>query len=96
MDSPRILKTHCIPRWLPREIRTDDPKAKVIYIARNPKDAAVSYYHFCHYFPGLPLYENWDAFFEEFIANRGRQKTGRLRVRLCLTFEAKISVFKHG
>ncbi|XP_063964317.1 sulfotransferase 1C4-like [Lytechinus pictus] len=70
MPSPRTLKSHCHPPFLPLDIRTDDPKAKVIYVARNPKDTAVSYYHFCHYTPVLPKYESWDVFFEEFLANR--------------------------
>ncbi|XP_041479021.1 sulfotransferase 1C2-like [Lytechinus variegatus] len=70
MPSPRMLKSHCHSPFLPPGIRTDDPKAKVIYIARNPKDTAVSYYHFCRFIPGLPTYESWDVFFEEFLANR--------------------------
>ncbi|XP_030854985.1 LOW QUALITY PROTEIN: sulfotransferase 1C2A-like [Strongylocentrotus purpuratus] len=45
----------------------------VIYVARNPKDTAVSYYHFCHYTPHLPSYDSWDMFFEEFLANRAPQ-----------------------
>nr|XP_054767555.1 sulfotransferase 1C2A-like [Lytechinus pictus] len=46
---------------------------QVIYVARNPKDTAVSYYHFCRYIPILPTYESWDVFFEEFLANRAPQ-----------------------
>ena len=71
MPSPRLLKSHCLSEWLPREIRTDDPKVKVLYVARNPKDTAVSYFHFCHYVEFLPSYESWGAFFEEFFAGRG-------------------------
>ena len=71
MDSPRILKSHCLQDWLPQEIRPSDPQAKVIYVARNPKDAAVSYYHFCRFLPQEPSYENWDVFFHEFLADRG-------------------------
>ncbi|XP_071484078.1 sulfotransferase 1A1-like [Diadema antillarum] len=70
MPSPRILKTHCLPDWLPLDIRSDDPKVKVIYVARNPKDTAVSLYHFCRLLRHLPSYETWDIFFEEFIAGR--------------------------
>ncbi|XP_030846051.1 sulfotransferase 1C2 [Strongylocentrotus purpuratus] len=73
MASPRILKSHCHSPFLPQDISTDDPKVKVIYVARNPKDTAVSYYHFCHYIPLLPTYESWDMFFEEFLANRAPQ-----------------------
>nr|XP_054767524.1 sulfotransferase 1C2A-like [Lytechinus pictus] len=45
-------------------------KFQVIYVARNPKDTAVSMYHFCNYVPNLPSYESWDVFFEEFLADR--------------------------
>ncbi|XP_071478960.1 sulfotransferase 1A1-like [Diadema antillarum] len=71
MPSPRILKTHCLPDWLPVDIRSDDPEVKVIYVARNPKDAAVSLYHFCQSLRYMPSYESWDEFFELFIAGRG-------------------------
>eukprot|EP00057_Strongylocentrotus_purpuratus_P016234 XP_011670708.1 PREDICTED: sulfotransferase 1C2-like [Strongylocentrotus purpuratus] len=46
---------------------------QVVYVARNPKDTAVSYYHFCEYVPTLPTYGSWDMFFEEFLANRALQ-----------------------
>ncbi|XP_071498931.1 sulfotransferase 1A1-like [Diadema antillarum] len=72
-DSPRMMKSHALPRFLPPSIRSDQPKAKVIYVVRNPKDAAVSYYHFCRYLHGMPAYESWDVFFEEFIAGRAPQ-----------------------
>ncbi|XP_071506514.1 sulfotransferase 1A1-like [Diadema antillarum] len=73
MPSPRILKSHCRLSWLPEDIRTDEPKAKVIYVARNPKDTAVSVFHFCHFVDHLPSYNSWDVFFEEFIAERAPQ-----------------------
>ncbi|XP_071504749.1 sulfotransferase 1A2-like [Diadema antillarum] len=68
-DSVRILKTHVMPVWLPENLR-DDPKVKVIYVARNPKDTAVSFYHFCMYMRGLPKYESFEQFMEEFLAGR--------------------------
>ncbi|XP_797930.4 sulfotransferase 1C2A [Strongylocentrotus purpuratus] len=70
MPSPRFMRTHCLPKFLPLDVSTDDPKGKVLYVARNPKDAAVSYYHFCHFIDALPSYESWDVFFEEFLAGR--------------------------
>ncbi|XP_030836981.1 sulfotransferase 1C2-like [Strongylocentrotus purpuratus] len=68
-DTPRILKTHVVQRWLPEGLK-EDPQAKVVYVARNPKDTAVSYYHFCLLVTDLPNYTSWDEFFEEFIADR--------------------------
>ncbi|XP_071484082.1 sulfotransferase 1A1-like [Diadema antillarum] len=73
MPSPRMLKSHAPTRLLPVDLRGDEPKAKVIYVARNPKDVAVSYYHFCRFARGLPFYETWDLFFEEFLAGRAPQ-----------------------
>ncbi|XP_072179264.1 sulfotransferase 1C2-like [Diadema setosum] len=70
MPSPRMMKSHCLLSWLPKDIRTDDPKAKVIYLARNPKDTAVSLFHFCQFIETLPPYKSWEVFFEEFIADR--------------------------
>ncbi|XP_072173964.1 sulfotransferase 1A3-like [Diadema setosum] len=70
MPSPRLLKSHCHSDWLPVEIGTDDPKVKVIYVARNPKDNAVSLFHFCLLVSRLPFYKSWDVFIEEYMAGR--------------------------
>ncbi|KAG8230726.1 hypothetical protein J437_LFUL010827 [Ladona fulva] len=43
--SPRYLKSHLMWHLLPRQIETVKPK--IIYVARNPKDMCVSYYHYC-------------------------------------------------
>ena len=76
-DSIRILKSHALHKFLPDDI-TDDPKAKVIYVARNPKDAAVSFYHFCQYIIPMPDYASWDEFFEEFITDRSKDRNSCL------------------
>ena len=43
--SPRYIRTHLPFDLLPKQIRTGEKKPKIIYIARNPKDACISYYH---------------------------------------------------
>ncbi|XP_071446822.1 sulfotransferase 1C4-like [Hetaerina americana] len=43
MNSPRHFKTHLPLSLLPPKLLDS---CKVIYVARNPKDVAVSYYHF--------------------------------------------------
>lgn len=43
MQSPRFIKTHLPIGLLPQQLWTVKPK--IIYICRNAKDAAVSYYH---------------------------------------------------
>ncbi|XP_072163327.1 sulfotransferase 1C2-like [Diadema setosum] len=67
--SPRILKTQVPTKWLPESIR-ESTRGKVIYVARNPKDMMVSYFHFCKMTFNLPTYESWDVFYEEFMADR--------------------------
>lgn len=45
MPSPRVIKTHLPLSLLPRSVA--EVGAKVIYVGRNPKDVAVSYYYEC-------------------------------------------------
>ncbi|XP_076677958.1 luciferin sulfotransferase isoform X2 [Andrena cerasifolii] len=50
--SPRFIKTHLPFHLLPRQIRTGERKPRIIYVARNPKDTCVSYYHHCRLMEG--------------------------------------------
>ncbi|XP_039604330.1 sulfotransferase 6B1-like isoform X2 [Polypterus senegalus] len=63
--STRLLGTHFHPNYIPKSFF--DKKTKMLVVFRNPKDTAVSYYHFCQNNPVLLTYESWDAFFSEFI-----------------------------
>ena len=69
MPSPRLLKSHLPEHLLPAQIFSK--KAKIVYVVRNPKDLAVSFYHFHKYVPELPQYESWDQFFDDFIVGKG-------------------------
>ncbi|XP_072037926.1 sulfotransferase 1C2-like [Amphiura filiformis] len=64
MDSPRMIKSHLPGELLPPQIY--EKKPKVVYVARNPKDCAVSFYHFHNLDMTLQSYKTWDAFFTEF------------------------------
>ncbi|XP_043265450.1 luciferin sulfotransferase-like [Colletes gigas] len=50
--SPRFIKTHLPFHLLPRQLRTGKRKPRIVYVARNPKDTCVSYYHHCRLMEG--------------------------------------------
>ncbi|XP_054263240.1 sulfotransferase 1E1 [Macrosteles quadrilineatus] len=59
IPSPRCIRTHLPLQLLPQELRQVKPK--IVYVARNPKDVCVSYYHYC-----LLLHNLQDCSFEDF------------------------------
>ncbi|XP_012509275.1 PREDICTED: sulfotransferase 6B1 isoform X1 [Propithecus coquereli] len=63
--SPRILATHLHYDKLPESIFKN--KAKILVIFRNPKDTAVSFFHFHNNVPDIPSYGSWDEFFRQFM-----------------------------
>ncbi|XP_045641884.1 sulfotransferase 1A1 [Ursus americanus] len=64
--APRIIKTHLPLALLPQTLL--DQKVKVVYVARNAKDVAVSFYHFYRMAKVHPDPETWDNFLEKFMA----------------------------
>ncbi|XP_072273338.1 sulfotransferase 1B1-like isoform X2 [Pyxicephalus adspersus] len=65
VPSPRVIKTHLPVPLFPKSLW--DKNVKIIYVARNPKDVAVSFYHFdmmnqLHPDPGT-----WEEYIEKFI-----------------------------
>uniref|UniRef100_A0A6I8Q364 Sulfotransferase n=1 Tax=Xenopus tropicalis TaxID=8364 RepID=A0A6I8Q364_XENTR len=64
--SPRVLATHLHYDNIPQ--RFFDKKLKMMVVFRNPKDTAVSYFHFYNNNPVLPKYSSWDTFFEDFMS----------------------------
>ena len=47
-------------------------RAKIVYVARNPKDLAVSYYKFHQWQALLPDYDSWDEYFNDFMAGKSK------------------------
>ncbi|CAI9583760.1 unnamed protein product [Staurois parvus] len=62
--SPRVISSHLTCKNIPKTFF--EKKTKMLLILRNPKDTAVSYYHFSNKNPVLPKYESWDLFFKEY------------------------------
>uniref|UniRef100_A0A8D2J8Y3 Sulfotransferase n=1 Tax=Varanus komodoensis TaxID=61221 RepID=A0A8D2J8Y3_VARKO len=64
-QDSRIFTTHLPHRVLAATLRKTKPK--VIYLARNPKDVAVSYYHFSRMANFLPDPGSFDEFLLRFL-----------------------------
>lgn len=64
LPSPRFIKTHLPIELLPRQMWTVKPR--IVYMARNPKDTAVSFYH--HYRNMHGFRGTMEAFLEAFLA----------------------------
>ena len=61
--SPRFFKTHLPFHMLPNQVKQKG--TKVLHIVRNPKDVAVSYYHF---YRALTELGNYSGTWSEFLA----------------------------
>ncbi|KAH0622247.1 hypothetical protein JD844_024384 [Phrynosoma platyrhinos] len=69
--SPRLFASHMPYYLMPKELRNG--RAKIIYVARNPKDVLVSYYHFSKVSVVLEDVEDFDIFMERFLTGKGAQ-----------------------
>ncbi|XP_070560115.1 sulfotransferase 1E1-like [Ptychodera flava] len=81
LQSPRLLSSHLRSEFLPRAI--EEKGVKVIYVARNPKDVAISSYYFLKVLQFRRIttskepsqakaYEDFSEFFPEFLEIKGR------------------------
>ena len=72
LPSPRLLKTHLSYDVIPKGAK-DDTRCKYIYIARNPKDAAVSSYKFIKSFGAeTGLNAPWEFYVKLFIQGKSK------------------------
>lgn len=68
--SPRLIKSHLPYHVIPMS-KDESKRSKYIYVARNPRDVAVSYYHFVLSF-GADSYFNgtWKFFVKLFLEGK--------------------------
>lgn len=66
--SPRVIKTHLPVSLLPKSFW--EQKSKVVYVARNAKDLAVSYYHFDRMNQMHPEPGTWAEYLEKYMAGK--------------------------
>ncbi|XP_072926316.1 sulfotransferase family 5A, member 1 isoform X2 [Hemitrygon akajei] len=76
----RILTTHLPYHFLAKSLKQSN--AKVIYVARNPKDIVVSYYHFHKIANFLPEPGTFGEFLEKFLIGEGSEKICHKTVQL--------------
>ncbi|XP_042305497.1 LOW QUALITY PROTEIN: sulfotransferase 6B1-like [Sceloporus undulatus] len=65
LPSRRIIRTHLIPHKMPKTFFEQNTKMLVLF--RNPKDTAVSYFHFAKSMKLTSSEKTWDEFFSDFI-----------------------------
>ncbi|KAF4070631.1 hypothetical protein AMELA_G00287530 [Ameiurus melas] len=63
--TPRLIKTHLPVQLVPKSFW--EQNCKVVYVARNAKDNAVSYFHFARMINLLPEPGTWNTFLQSFM-----------------------------
>uniref|UniRef100_A0A4W5LJU2 Sulfotransferase n=1 Tax=Hucho hucho TaxID=62062 RepID=A0A4W5LJU2_9TELE len=63
--SPRLIKTHLPVQLLPKSFW--EQNCRIVYVARNAKDNAVSYFHFDRMNQAQPEPGDWNNFLQRFM-----------------------------
>ncbi|KAM4723093.1 sulfotransferase 1 family member D1-like [Rhinophrynus dorsalis] len=66
--SPRLIKTHLPIQLMPESFW--EKNSKVVYLARNAKDVAVSFFFFHKMVAGLPDPGPWDTFLNNYMKGK--------------------------
>ncbi|MGH0167045.1 UNVERIFIED_CONTAM: hypothetical protein FKN15_052747 [Acipenser sinensis] len=67
--SPRLFTSHLTYNLMPKMLK--EKKAKVIYVARNPKDAMVSLFHFSKMWTYMETAKNIGDLMEKYLSGQG-------------------------
>lgn len=89
LPSPRLLHSHLTHDVIPQG-DGDDERCKYIYIARNPKDVAVSFYEFMKEHGSLSGYNGPWEFFDRLFA------TGKGEFYFCMNGKKGTGIFPRG
>ncbi|CAK7291605.1 Sulfotransferase 1 family member D1 [Vulpes lagopus] len=68
MQPPRLVKTHLPVQLLPSSFWKNN--CKMVYVARNAKDVAVSYYYFYQMAKIHPEAGTWEEFLDKFMTGK--------------------------
>lgn len=71
ISGKRCIKTHLPFSLLPPSVMSQ--QAKIVYIARNPKDVLVSYYHLCRAVRFIGYNNDFETFWEYFENDLGKK-----------------------
>ncbi|XP_029291678.1 cytosolic sulfotransferase 1-like [Cottoperca gobio] len=63
--SPRLIRTHLPVQFLPKSFW--EKNCKIVYVARNAKDTAVSYFHFERMAKIFPEPGDWSSYLQRFM-----------------------------
>ena len=88
LPSPRLIKTHLTHNTTPRSANKD-AQCKYIYVARNPKDVAVSYFHFTEHFKKIGMSDfngPWEFWCKLFIEGNAGKSVKYIRTKTFVAF----------
>ncbi|XDV48554.1 hypothetical protein PO909_017953 [Leuciscus waleckii] len=68
ITSPRLIKTHLPVQLVPKSFW--EQNSKIVYVARNAKDNAVSYFHFNRMNMVQPEPGDWNTFLQKFMEGK--------------------------